>query len=349
MCDKVTDEASFIELCKEYCGEDQRETFEDPSASMAKNLKKSTISSQVSEDVAEWLFSADRAVGDKRTALAGDYAYVMMITKPAYRDEDALASARHILVSFAGVAEELAAEEAELTSEEESTEPTEDASVTEAPADETTSEAVTDLPETTTAASAEESTAPADETTTAADGKDEKTDAEDETDISGRGAYSAEVVLKAHDKAVSILEEYNAGEKTEDAFAALAEKYSDDTASLEEGGKTSGGLYEDITKGQMVEEFESWVYDPARQPGDVEIIETSYGWHIMYFVSRHDEPEWKESIISSIVSDLQKAEEETVADSVKDTAKTTFFAKLAGDQALKLVNKLYAHSASAES
>ena len=69
----------------------------------------------------------------------------------------------------------------------------------------------------------------------------------------------------------------------------------------------------------------------------------------MYFVSRHDEPEWKESIISSIVSDLQKAEEETVADSVKDTAKTTFFAKLAGDQALKLVNKLYAHSASAES
>ena len=237
MCDKVTDEASFIELCKEYCSEDQRETFEDPSASMAKNLKKSTISSQVSEDVAEWLFSADRAVGDKRTALAGDYAYVMMITKPAYRDEDALASARHILVSFASVAEELAAEEAELTSdEEESAEPTEDDSTTEAPADETSTEAVTDQPETTTAAAPEESTAPADETTTEAadDKKDNAT--EDEADISARGEYSAEVVLKAHDKAVSILEEYNAGEQTEDAFAALAEKYSDDTASLEEGG-----------------------------------------------------------------------------------------------------------------
>ena len=99
----------------------------------------------------------------------------------------------------------------------------------------------------------------------------------------------------------------------------------------------------------MVEEFEGWVYNPAREPGDVEIIETSYGWHIMYFVSRHDEPQWKESIISSIVSDLQDAEEKTVAESVKDTAKTTFFTKLAGDQALKLINKHYVKTASSES
>ena len=47
-------------------------------------------------------------------------------------------------------------------------------------------------------------------------------------------------------------------------LAELAEKYSTDTAE--------GGYYENIYQGQMTSAFDSWIFDPARQPGDVEIV-----------------------------------------------------------------------------
>ena len=38
----------------------------------------------------------------------------------------------------------------------------------------------------------------------------------------------------------------------------------------------------------MVTSFEEWVYDETRQPGDTGIIESDYGYHIMYYVSDGD-------------------------------------------------------------
>ena len=142
-----------------------------------------------------------------------------------------------------------------------------------------------------------------------------------------------------------LFEQKIAGEKTEDAFAALAEKYSADSASIGEESETGGGLYEDIAKGQMVGPFENWVYDSAREPGDVSIVKTSYGWHIMYFVSRHEDPEWVESIRSSITEDLLKEYEDGLTKETENTATTTAFTKYAGDEALKLVKKLYVSQA----
>ena len=81
------------------------------------------------------------------------------------------------------------------------------------------------------------------------------------------------------DKIVALWE---AGEMTEDAFAALANKHSQD------GDGTSGGLYTEIYPGQMVTSFENWCYDAARQVGDYEVIETEYGYHLMYFVGDAD-------------------------------------------------------------
>lgn len=80
---------------------------------------------------------------------------------------------------------------------------------------------------------------------------------------------------------------------TEENFADLANKYSDDPdLETDENGnttgykevKTSGGLYENIEKGKMVAEFEQWVFAEERQPGDTGIIKTQYGYHVMYFV-----------------------------------------------------------------
>lgn len=100
---------------------------------------------------------------------------------------------------------------------------------------------------------------------------------------------SAEAALA---EAQRVLEEYNKN-PTEDNFAALANEYSDDrqpsydddgNVTDERGEKTDGGLYENMKLGTYVINFESWAFDEARKPGDTGIVESSYGYHIMYFV-----------------------------------------------------------------
>ena len=76
--------------------------------------------------------------------------------------------------------------------------------------------------------------------------------------------------------------EWEANGATEDYFASLANVYSAD------GDGTTGGLYEDVFQGQMVDEIDAWLFDDARQAGDSEIIETTYGYHVMYFVGYGD-------------------------------------------------------------
>ena len=86
---------------------------------------------------------------------------------------------------------------------------------------------------------------------------------------------------EAKAEADHVLEEYLAGEQTEEAFAELAKTHSSDNAE-------EGGLYENITPGSMVEAFDAWCFDAARQTGDTGIVETEYGYHVMYFVGYGD-------------------------------------------------------------
>ncbi len=97
-----------------------------------------------------------------------------------------------------------------------------------------------------------------------------------------RDNATEEELAAAEAHAEEILNEYlNGEEQTEDAFAALAMAHSEDNAE-------AGGLYEDIAKGQMVSEFEDWCFDSARQEGDTGIVQTTYGYHIMYYVGAGD-------------------------------------------------------------
>lgn len=89
----------------------------------------------------------------------------------------------------------------------------------------------------------------------------------------------------ALDEINAIQEEWLAGEATEDTFAKLANTYSDDNG----GNVTNGGLYTDVYMGQMVENFENWCFDESRQTGDYGIVQTSYGYHLMYFVREDGE------------------------------------------------------------
>jgi parvulin-like peptidyl-prolyl isomerase len=91
----------------------------------------------------------------------------------------------------------------------------------------------------------------------------------------------------AEAKAEEILATWQTGDATEESFAALAEEYSSDT-----GSNTEGGLYEDVLEGTMLTEFNDWIYDESRQPGDTGIVETTSGYHVMYFVG-DGETAWK--------------------------------------------------------
>ena len=83
-------------------------------------------------------------------------------------------------------------------------------------------------------------------------------------------------------RAQSILNEYNAGDKTAESFGALAEQYSEDT-----GSNTNGGLYEDITPFTgFLPAFLDWTFADGREIGDTGLVENTQegqqGWHIMY-------------------------------------------------------------------
>ena len=94
--------------------------------------------------------------------------------------------------------------------------------------------------------------------------------------------YSAEELAEAKAVAEEILNQWMSGDKTEESFAALANEKSAD------GDGTTGGLYENVYPGQMVDPFENWCYDASRKAGDTGIVESDYGYHVMYFCGDSD-------------------------------------------------------------
>ncbi|MDO5734341.1 MAG: peptidylprolyl isomerase [Eubacteriales bacterium] len=92
---------------------------------------------------------------------------------------------------------------------------------------------------------------------------------------------------EAKAKAESILDEYLKGEQSEDDFAKLANEHSEDPGNQ---GK-NGGLYEAIDAGKFVKEYEAWALDKKRESGDVEIVKTEHGYHLIYFIGLED-PLW---------------------------------------------------------
>ena len=100
-------------------------------------------------------------------------------------------------------------------------------------------------------------------------------------------------------EAEALLEQFKNGDKTPESFGELADKNSDDSGSV-----GNGGLYTNVAKGDMVAPFDEWIYDESRQAGDTGLVfvdqEGYYtGYHVMYFEGVADTPYWKLQVESA--------------------------------------------------
>jgi len=122
-------------------------------------------------------------------------------------------------------------------------------------------------------------------------------------DADGDGEISDAEYDVAKAQLEQIQAEWEAGDKSEDSFAALAEQYSDDP-----GSASNGGLYEDVYEGQMVPAFNDFCFDPARKAGDVGLVQntTHQGYHLIYFVGT-GEP-YTDKVISSALAEKAMSE-----------------------------------------
>lgn len=135
-------------------------------------------------------------------------------------------------------------------------------------------------------------------------------------------------------EAEAILQEFLDGDRTEASFVKLVVAYSEDP-----GSKATGGLYEDVSAGSMVSEFEQWCVEDGRKKSDTGIVKTDYGYHIMYFEGYGEEPELPGKIRESLKEIHLNAWLEQVSGNVEVTrhpfgmkfvGKTDFFSALFG-------------------
>ena len=114
-------------------------------------------------------------------------------------------------------------------------------------------------------------------------------------DENGYQIYSDAEKNEAKAAAELLLAKWQNGDATEESFAELANKESDD------GDGTTGGLYEDINpSSNYVTNFLNWALEDHK-PGDTGIVETEYGYHVMYF-SGYSDMTYRDFMITS---DLQ--------------------------------------------
>ena len=116
----------------------------------------------------------------------------------------------------------------------------------------------------------------------------------------------------ALDTAEKLLKEWKAGDATEETFAEMATNNTGDEASAESGGLYAGMRITDSYQA----EFLNWSFDSSRKEGDTGIIETTYGYHIMYFSKNNKDDIDQYDVIRTNIADEKytEYEEKLVAD-----------------------------------
>ena len=112
----------------------------------------------------------------------------------------------------------------------------------------------------------------------------------------------------------NLMESWENSGATEENFEKLAISNSTDS-----GSASNGGLYTNVFRGQMVTNFDAWCFDESRQPGDYGIVESDFGYHLIYYV-RQCEQTYRDYLIES---DLRNTDYDTWYQGVLDESAYT--------------------------
>ena len=105
---------------------------------------------------------------------------------------------------------------------------------------------------------------------------------------------------KADEIYAELLKKANNGIISKEDFEAIGKENNDD----------SSVFYENVGKGQMVEEFEAWLF-AATKVGEMGMVESEYGWHIMYYGGETENVAWSFAAHESVTNEkLEKWFEE---------------------------------------
>jgi hypothetical protein len=95
-----------------------------------------------------------------------------------------------------------------------------------------------------------------------------------------------------------VLDEWKAGDATEDSFIALYREYDIETTGLQD----NGGLFSGLSPSGMQEDMSAWLFAEDRKGGDTTAISTDTVEYVIYYVGLGN-PEWKESIKSTLLEE----------------------------------------------
>lgn len=106
------------------------------------------------------------------------------------------------------------------------------------------------------------------------------------------------IIVTSETDSRTILTEWESGEKTEDSFIQLVNKYD------EAGSAPYYGLYEGLRTAVLPKDMAEWASDSARKAGDTFAINVEgEGNYVCYYVGTND-PSWKLDISDTLVSEI---------------------------------------------
>ena len=129
---------------------------------------------------------------------------------------------------------------------------------------------------------------------------------------------------------------YAEGKITEATRENGSKYYKIDQSVFEEYGLeyTEDGnvFYDDVYEGQMVEEFEEWLFDSTRVEGEIgypEPVKTTYGYHIMYYVGNENET-WRSEIKKTLSGNDNTAYLKGIQETHPVTVNSDYYRYIAG-------------------
>lgn len=112
------------------------------------------------------------------------------------------------------------------------------------------------------------------------------------TDPGDNSEPTATETAQTEAQARATLKQFRSGPQTAEAFGSLADRDSQDGRDEEGSLYYPGGLYDQVERGEMVQSIDDWCFDPRRQAGDTALVQSEYGWHVMYFQGYYGRPAW---------------------------------------------------------